>query len=58
MRAVADGTREAVRHPATILEDIPLIIARIFFARKDVSDRTAIKGRRGEERRGGKGAVD
>lgn len=51
MRAVADGTREAVRHLATILEDIPLIIARIFLAKKDVSDRTAIKGR-GEERRG------
>lgn len=52
MRAVADGTREAVRHPATILEDIPLIIARIFFTKMYRTGlRLRDEERRGEERR-------
>lgn len=52
MRAIADGTVEAVRHPATILKGIPLIMLQIFFAKKFVSDRTAVVERGGERKEG------
>lgn len=51
MRAIADGTVEAMRHPATVLKSIPLIMLRIFFAKKYVSGRTAIVEGEGERKR-------